>query len=280
MTGDRTRTGLFPSGMAYASWGSGTRTLISIPGGPGNEPPDPMVVRRMRRQMRALTDAGFTVWVVARRRGMPTGHSMADIADDYGALIRDEFGGRVDLVHGVSYGGAVVQYLAARQPEMTDRIVIHCAAHEVSEAFKDVDMRWAQAVHAGDGRRAAMAFSEYLLHGPRYDGARRIVAPLLAPMASPRGHEHFRQDILIEAEAECGYDSSDVLPDIGVPVLLVAGTDDLCFPRALVERTAAAIPDCTVVWYEGQGHLKACMSKRLGEDILAFASAGAGRSSG
>jgi pimeloyl-ACP methyl ester carboxylesterase len=94
MAGDRTRTGVLPQRHG------------------------------VREPMRALTHAGFTVWVVARRRGMPTGHSMADIADDYGALIRDEFGGRVDLVHGVSYGGAVVQYLAARHPEVTHRIVI------------------------------------------------------------------------------------------------------------------------------------------------------------
>jgi pimeloyl-ACP methyl ester carboxylesterase len=230
-----------------------------------------MLVRLTQRLLRPLTEAGFTVWVVARRRGMPFGHTMADIADDYAALVRDELGGRVDMVHGVSYGGAVVQYLAARHPELVDRVVVHCAAWRVSEEFLDVDLRWARAVHDGDTTGAALAFGEYLLPGDRLRPVRRVLAPVLGRIAAADGHESYRDDILVEAQAE-RYDSREVLPRISAPVLIVAGTDDRCFPRPLVQETAALVRDATLVWYAGQGHLRACMNRRVGEDILAFVS--------
>jgi hypothetical protein len=55
-------------------------------------------------------------------------------------------------------------------------------------------------------------------------------------------------------------------------VLLVAGTADRCFPRQLVRETAALVPDATLVWYGGQGHMRACVNRQVGEDILAFVS--------
>ena len=38
----RTVTGIFSNGMAYVRWGSGPKTLLLIPGGPGNLLPSRM----------------------------------------------------------------------------------------------------------------------------------------------------------------------------------------------------------------------------------------------
>jgi pimeloyl-ACP methyl ester carboxylesterase len=278
---DEVRTGVSGSGMAYATWGSGSRTLLCIPGGPGNAAPGSGGLARLaQRQLRQLTDAGFTVWLVTRPRGMPRGHTMADIADDYAAFVRDELGGQVEVAHGISFGGVVVQYLAARHPDVVDHVVVHCAACEASEQYLDVDLRWAQAVHDGDATAAAMALSEYFLPGDRLRPVRRLLAPVVGRFTGAGGgHESYREDMLVEAHAE-RYDSRDVLPRIQAPVLLVAGTADRCFPRPLVQETAALVPDCTLVWYAGQGHFRGCSNRHVGEDILAFVSRPPRRQSG
>ena len=105
-TADREpRNGTFPNGMDYLSRGSGPKTLLFIQGGPGSTVPQGMLRRIFRRQFDAFLHAGYAVWVVTRRRGMPPEHRIADMADDYAGLIAEEFGGRVDVVVGESFGG-------------------------------------------------------------------------------------------------------------------------------------------------------------------------------
>ncbi len=109
------------------------------------------LLRRMfRRQFGPYLDAGYSVWIVTRRRNMPAGHTMADMADDYARVITEEFGGQVDVVVAESFGGMIGQYLAALHPGAFGRIVLVIAAAELSDWGKDVDSRMADALAAGD----------------------------------------------------------------------------------------------------------------------------------
>ena len=86
--------GMFGNGMAYLRMGAGPKTLLWIPGGPGNTLPSGGLSLRMGQSWsRPFTEQGYTVWWVTRRQNMPTGHSYADMADDYARLIADEFDG-------------------------------------------------------------------------------------------------------------------------------------------------------------------------------------------
>ena len=109
--------GVFDDTMAYVRVGEGPKTLLFVPGGPGNTLARGPMRRLGLPPMRPFVDSGYTVWEVTRPRDMPTGHSIADMADDYAALIRDEFGGRVDVALGSSMGGMILQYLAANHPD-------------------------------------------------------------------------------------------------------------------------------------------------------------------
>ncbi len=267
---DRVQTGVFSNSMAYATWGEGPRSLIFIPGGPGNAlPPGFMLRRRVQPLLRPLVDDGYRAWVVTRRRNMPQGHSVADMADDYAALIDDEFDGHVDLVLGVSYGGMITLYLAADHPDRAEHFIVAGAAHEVSDRGKDIDYRMAQGVSDGDRIAAGMAMGEYMLAGDRYRWLRRILAPGLGRMMGGAPHEHYRHDIMVEAEAERAFNARDALPRISVPILLVCGDRDMFVPKEVAEEAARLIPHCTLVLYSGQGH-GASSSKRLGSDALLY----------
>ena len=263
------RRGTFPNGMEYLTWGHGPRTLLSILGGPGSFVPTGTMARMIVRRSRPYAAAGYAVWIVTRRRGMPAGHGIADMADDYAQVVAEHLGGRVDAVVGESYGGLVAQHLAARHPGRLGRLVLVVSGCEVSEWGKDVDTRLGTALARKDATGAGTAFAEYLLPGDRMRWPRRLLGPLVgrvlfADEPCPPG------DVLTEVRAETSFDSRSVLPTIRVPVLIVSGDRDRFFPPAIIDETAALVPDCTVVRYRGKGHLGTGTDKRVAADVLEF----------
>lgn len=260
--------GAFANGMPYLRWGTGVRSLLFLQGGPGSAPPAPGELRLMGRMFRPYVEAGYTLWIVSRRRHMGAGYTVADMADDFAEVIRDELGGRVDVVYGLSYGGLIAQYLAARHPDRAGRLVLVGAACEVSDSFKDVDYRWAAARAQPDPTAAGLAFAEYFVPGPHLRWLRRLLAPLLGRFTTAEGVPP--EDLIVEARAEMSFDSRAVLPDITAPVLLLVGDRDRAFPKALVEETSRLIPDCTLVWRRGRGHVGTAMSRSTPRDVLDF----------
>ncbi|MGO4190532.1 alpha/beta fold hydrolase [Arthrobacter sp. YAF17] len=270
-TADREpRNGRFPNGMEYLKWGNGPKTLLFIQGGPGSTVPKGMFRGVIRRQFDGFLRAGYAVWVVTRRRGMPPEHTIAGIADDYARLIAEQFGGRVDLVVAESFGGMVGQYLAARHPDSFGHIAMVVTAAELSDWGKDVDSRMATALAGGDTNGAGTVFAEYLLPGRRMMWLRRLIGPLISRRLLS-GADFPAQDVLTEVQGEMTFNSRAVLPLIRRPVLLICGGSDQFFPRDVAHETAGLIPDCTLVWYEGKGHLRAASSGRIARDVLEYA---------
>jgi len=263
------RTGTFPNGMDFLTWGGGAKTLLFLPGGPGSAIPAGLFARMSRAWFDPFVEEGYAVWFVTRRRNMPEGHSVEDMAGDYARLISDEFGGRVDLVVGESFGGMIAQYLAALHGDSWDQLALVVAAAEVNDWGKQVDARLCDALSKGDKTRFGMAFAEYVLPGERSRWARRIFGPLIA-RSFLSGKSYPPADLMVELEAEIAYDARPVLPRIEAPVVLVTGDRDQFFPMEVVEETVRLIPDCTLVVYAGQGHVKAATNKRVAHDVLAF----------
>lgn len=268
--------GVFDSSMAYVKWGDGPKTVLFIPGGPGNTlPVGPM--RKVGEPLaRPLVEAGYTVWMVTRPRQLPDGHSIEDMADDYAAMIEAEFGGRVDIVVGSSMGGLILQYLAANHPDRAETFVVLGAACDVTEWGKALTRRDAAAVASSDRTERGLTMAEAILPGGGFAWLRRLLVPLTARMwdwmYGPGEHQYFEHDFAIEANAALQFNSRDVLPRVSVPVLLINGDRDRYFPKDLIEQTARLIPECTVVWYHGKGHDDVCRSPRLGPVILDYLS--------
>ena len=265
------RSGTFRNGMEYLCWGSGPKTLLFIQGGPGSMVPQGMLRRMFRRQFEPYLNAGYSVWIVTRRRNMPAGHTITDMAGDYAHVIAEEFGGHVDVVVAESFGGMIAQYLAALHPDAFGRIVLVIAAAELSDWGKDVDARMAGAIASGDTGRAGTVFAEYLFPGTRLRWLRRLLGPFIGGRLLA-GSDYPPEDVQIEARAELSFNSRDVLPRIRPPVLLICGDSDRFFPKDVAAETAGLIPDCTLVWYEGLGHLRVAASSRVARDVLAFVS--------
>jgi len=261
-------TGRFASGIEYARYGDGPRTLLWLGGGPGSEVPQGLMGRMMTKQLAPVLEAGFSVWMLTRRRDMAPGHSVADMADDYARLVEDEFEGRVDGVLGLSYGGMIALYLASRHGPRFGRVVVALCAGEISDWGRDVDRRWAEARAAGRTAEAGTVMAEYFWPGDDRRRVRRVVGPLLGRLF--HDSQTSGADLLVEAAAEMAFDARDELAAIDVPVLLVSAEEDLFFPPEVIEETVARIPDCTHIRYAGMGHMRGAMNNRLGRDVAEF----------
>jgi pimeloyl-ACP methyl ester carboxylesterase len=261
--------GVFSNGMAYVRWGTGAKTLLVLPGGPGNAVPSGMFLSRHLRAARRLVGDGYTAWVVTRKRNMPQGYSIADMADDYGQLIADEFDGKVDAALGLSTGGQIAFYLAARHPARLGRIAIAAAGYVANGPGSAGDLTYARLLSEGRTAEAiASMFDSVFTNWPR--GSGRVLGALMAPFAYRDAHPSFRSDTLVEAEAEVAFNAREILADISIPVLLIGAAEDQFFTREVVEETARLIPDCTFKLYEGKDHLAGVSDERLPQDVFDF----------
>lgn len=263
-------TGTLPNSMEYARWGDGAKSVLWIPGGPGSEIPHGLMGAFSALQFRALLEDGYTVWWLSRRRHMPLGHSVKDMADDYARAIRDSLGGRVDVVVGISYGGMIAQHLAADHADLLDRVVLALSAARITDWGRDVDYRWAQARVAQNWAGAGRAMAEYFFPEPAQWRQRNVLGAVLSRAFIT--DQVPGQDLRVEAEAEMTFDARDVLPRIRVPVLLISAERDMFFTPEIIEETAAALKDCRTVRYPGIGHVRGAMSPRIVQDVLEFAS--------
>ena len=101
MTGPTTET--LCSGLPYNRMGHGPRVVVVFQGLAFENRRLSDFELTMVRDYEVLADE-FTVYLAARRPGLPAGYSLKDMADDYALMIREEFGGPVDVI-GMSTGG-------------------------------------------------------------------------------------------------------------------------------------------------------------------------------
>ncbi len=265
----RIRTGTFSNGIEYAAIGDGPRTVIFLPGGPGTVPFTGIWAHLGIGILRPLAAAGFTVWRLSRRRNMPPGHTIADMADDVADVIDERFGGHVDVVVGLSFGGTIALVLAARHPDAVGRVALVASSAAITEAGKETDRRFGEALGHGRFTEAAGPLLEEMLPpGRSRRAATRILAPLLGRVLARSGYN--LADVLVETRAEMDLDARPVLSQITAPVLIIAGDQDIFFTRDIVEETSRLIPRCTVIRYEGRGHGGTAADKRVPGDILTF----------
>lgn len=269
------RRGTSLTGMDHASWGDGARTLVYLGGGPGSFVPSGALSGSTARWFAPFVDSGHTVHHLSRRRGMPRGHSVEDMADDVARFVTDELGGRADLVLGVSFGGMLAQHVAARHGPLLGRVAVVAAAARLSPWGRRVDERLARALEAGETSRAGAAFSEYLLPGQRWGPVRTVAGPFVGRMLT-KGKHYPPGDVLVEVEAELGFDARTALPHIEVPTILLCGDEDPFFPAHLVDETEALIPDCARVRYPGRGHIWVSSNPQVPRDVQRWLDAPSG----
>jgi 3-oxoadipate enol-lactonase len=179
---------------------------------------------------------------------VPSGpYSLDDLGADVLALL-DRL--ELERVHvgGLSLGGMVAMWIAARAPERVERLVLCCTS-----AFLGPRENWlerARTVRAeGMEAMAPTALERWLTPAFRErEPATAAGLELTLLATAPEGYAAC-------CEAIGGMDLRTELPGIAAPTLVVAGADDPATPPAHGEAIAAAIPGARLVVLPDAAHL-------------------------
>lgn len=267
MSNSQPEAGYLRSGLPYNRLGTGPRPLVMFQGlFFENKPLGRLAARFMFGFYRALARE-FTVYIVTRRRGLPRGTTLRDMANDYATMIHQEFGGPVDVI-GTSTGGSIALQFAADHPELVRKLVIHSAAYTLGPNGKRLQLQAAERAARGDWASASSLLMEWIL--PRRGLKRLLVLPFarLAARAMAWSAPSEASDFLVTVQAEDAFDFKDRLREISAPTLVIAGAEDPGYSPELFRETAAGIPNARLVLYEGRGH--APSGRRFRRELRAF----------
>ncbi|MBM7518813.1 alpha/beta fold hydrolase [Nocardioides nitrophenolicus] len=176
------------------------------------------------------------------------GFSMAGLAAAVLAAVSDAAGRDVAFAYaGDSVGGAVGLQLALDHPLRVTSLAVLC-----SEAAFGTWSTWPEraALVRASGMDPMVASSPARWFGSRVGEADPRRAAAAADLAAVDPESYARV-----CEALAGFDVRSRLGTVSVPLLAVAGADDVATPPAALEALAAGVPDGRVEVLAGVGHL-------------------------
>jgi pimeloyl-ACP methyl ester carboxylesterase len=252
--------GYFRNGLPYNRVGHGPRNLFIFQGLLFENKPLPAVLNSLYDMYYKYLEEDFTTYIVLRKPGLPAGYSMQDMSDDYAKMIKDEFGGPVDVI-GVSTGGSIVQHFAADHPDLVRKLILHSSAYTLSDSARNLQMRMASLAR----QRQWMATYTTMLGSTQYPRPVIWISSFLAGMF---GAPKDPSDLVVTIEAEDKFNFKDRLGQITAPTLVVAGDEDPFYSEALFRETAEGIPNARLVLYKGMGH--PAHGEQFRRDVLQF----------
>ena len=171
---------------------------------------------------------------------------------------------RADVL-GFSYGGLLAQRLTLAAPRRVRRLII--ASSSIPPVPDDAYDDWPEAAEFQAGGNAAWA---ELLKNPTPENTRaHAFASIPASVWRPESRGELRrrlETVRFSAEWARPYLAGTLpsarpersqarLAALDVPVLLLHGRQDMTFPAALAERTAAEMPNVRAVILDQAGHM-------------------------
>lgn len=260
-------TGCLRGGLPYNRVGRGPRPLVVFQGLMlENKPAGGLSAHFMLGPYKALADE-FTTYLVTRRSGLPHGCTLADMADEYAAMIKEELEPPIDVI-GTSTGGSIALQFAADHPELVRRLVVHSAAYTLGPRGRQVQRRAGELAAQGRWGPVAALLMEWVM--PRRGWKRRLLRPFgcLAGLAMALSAPKDASDFVVTIQAEDTFDLRDRLGEITAPTLVIAGAEDPGYSPQLFRQTAAGISGARLVLYEGMGH--PASGPRFRRDLRAF----------
>jgi 3-oxoadipate enol-lactonase len=173
-------------------------------------------------------------------------YSLDDLVDDLVALL-EEVGAPRAHVAGLSLGGMTAMRLAAREPELVDRLALLCtSAKPHPQPFLDR----AAAVRSGGTAPLAAAVASRWLTPPFAAEHPELVATLEAMIAGSDDEGYAAC-----CEVVAGLDLRADLGRIAAPTLVISGRDDPALPPEHQKVIADGIPGAELVTVSPGAHL-------------------------
>jgi pimeloyl-ACP methyl ester carboxylesterase len=264
-----TETGTFLREFPYVRLGNGPENLVILPGITlQNEPPNRPAAWTYLLGFGRFAD-GYTVYVINRRRGMPSPYTTREMAADYAQVMEKNLG--PSIVIGFSTGGSIAQYVALDHPELVEKLILVVSASRLSDEGRETCERWRKLAQ---GRRWRELRADMASVNVTSEANKRLARAFMAVFGRfVLGTPSDASDFLTTLEADLEHDTTDRLHEVSAPTLVIGGTEDPFFSESLLRETAEKIPDAELRVYEGVGHgVPKEKKRRYEDDTLAFLS--------
>ena len=249
--------------MDYVRFGSGEKQLVLLPG-----LSDGLATVKGKALLLAppyrIFFERYTVWMFSRRRELPRGFSIRDMAADQAAALR-ALGVEKAAVLGVSQGGMVAQYLAADFPQTVEKLVLAVSAPCVNDTSRARLADWIAFAEKGD-HKALMIDTAENSYSEAYLKKYRKMYPFLGAVGRPKSYDRF----LANAEAILAFDARGDLKKIACPTLILGGAEDRIVGPAAAEELHALIPGSELYVYPELGHAAYEEAKDFNERVFRF----------
>ena len=205
--------------------------------------PGPM--RRMHESALRPWTKTRRVFYLNRRPELPPGMTMTELVADHAAGAATRRSPNPSMSWASRREAASPSSWRPTTRTVVNRLVLISTGCRLSAATALAQRQVAARIRAGAYRQAVALMAADVV--PRRRG--RLLAALVASAVWPRlvSRQHL-QDMATTIEAEDTFDLANC-PPIACPTLLVAGGRDRFYDRALIEETAALIPDCRLSWH-------------------------------
>ncbi len=241
------------NGIPFAKIGNGEKIMLIAIGGPGNTIEKGLGLSMYSNPFKSFRDQ-YTQYIISRKSALPKGYTIEDMADDYAELITNHFQGSVDIIIGISFGGMILTEFCSKYPHLAKKIVIVVAAHKITPEGMKVDTEYAKLMAEGKNARAMAKFAPVLTQN-------FIILPFLKGLLfcaglfmKPAKSQIFASDIVIEAETQLTYDSSESLRNLTTPIWVLAGSQDYYFPVELFHEMTKLSKYVNMTIFPKAGH--------------------------
>ncbi|MCP4763301.1 MAG: alpha/beta hydrolase [archaeon] len=256
------------NGVPYAVVGNGEEIVLFALGGPGNDIPRGIFLSMYTKPLKKIINR-FKVYIISRKSGLSEDYTTKKMSDDFAEMIKQDLGGKVHAIIGLSYGGMILQHFAADYPDLAEYYIILSAAHKISDKGRKLDQEFAELMSKGKSGKAYAKILEAIYPKGIKRNILKIVLRIIGIFLSKHDSETFKQDVLIEAKAEMTHKTIDRLPKIQAPVIILGGDEDFYFPIEFYEEMYDLIPTGKLKIYHEKGH-GIFEDPKVIEDILEY----------
>lgn len=231
--------------LPYCRFGKGKRPFLILPG---------LSVTDVLASSEAVAEAydcfteDYTVYLFARKRQIPQGYTVFDMADDLATAFRALGIADAD-VFGASQGGMAALALAIRYPELIRRAVIGSSQARPNPTGRAVLGGWSALARARQCRELNRGFFTSIYSKAFYEQNRAVFEQLEGTVYSAADLDTFA----ILSDAAASFDCFDRLGEIRAPLLVLGAEDD----RVLTPAASREIADktgCACYIYPGYSH--------------------------
>lgn len=260
------KSGSVPIGrtrMDYVSFGHGRKNLILLPGLSDGLATVKGKALLLAKPYRRFFEQ-YTVYIFSRKREMPEGYSIRDMAADQAAAM-NALGMEKACVMGVSQGGMIAQYLAIDFPQRVEKLVIVVSAPWANDLIRGRVDAWTDMAIRKDHKQLMIDTAEKS-YSERYLKRFRRLYPVIGLMGKPKSYHRF----LVNAAAILGFDAREELENISCPTLVIGGEDDKIVGVEASYEISRKLPRSRLYVYEGLGHAAYEEAADFNERVFSF----------